>query len=376
MAAPREQKFNDDLLLADEDREQAACSFPSVIYALDFPTLRELFASYDALANHSKKRLRQSGLVTIAFGVIALIGASTEPLYGRLPPTAASILIVGSAAAGILSIVFGAFGVFSSKTKARWLEARLMTERLRQFHFQTLALYIPTIVDSAAGPQSKAKFAEARERWFAKFQMEYKGHLSAKLKEILEDDAEEQLNLFLSDPPPGQTERTGPVLDELLSAYRLLRIKYQLQYANFKLSADHIDLPRKQVAVLSGISLICILIVFFAHFAISVSYADEVIAFSFLKDWLAVVRSAPVHVLIIWTVIVALAARTFEEGLQPTREVERYLAYRARLTRLLAHFDAASDLTERVRMMMEVERLIYQEMRDFLKTNDEARFVL
>jgi hypothetical protein len=376
MAAPREQKFNDDLLLADEDREQAACSFPSIIHALDFPALRELFASYDALANRSKKRLRQSGLVTIAFGVIALIGASTEPLYGRLPPTAASVLIVGSAAAGILSIVFGAFGVFSSTTKARWLEARLMTERLRQFHFQALVLHIPTILANAAGPESKAQFAKERDRWFAKFQMEYKGHLSAKLKEILDDDAEEQFDLFLSDPPPGRLEGAGPVLDELLSAYRLLRIKYQLQYANFKLSADHIDLPRKQVAVLSGISLICILIVFFAHFAISVSYADEVIAFSFLKDWLAVVRSAPVHVLIIWTVIVALAARTFEEGLQPTREVERYLAYKARLTRLLGHFDATPDLAERVRIMMEVERLIYQEMRDFLKTNYEARFVL
>jgi hypothetical protein len=79
------------------------------------------------------------------------------------------------------------------------------------------------------------------------------------------------------------------------------------------------------------------LTVFFAHFAISVSYVNELISFTFLKDWLAVVRSAPVHVLVIWTVIVALAARAFEEGLQPTRELERYQAYKARLERLLYH---------------------------------------
>jgi hypothetical protein len=118
------------------------------------------------------------------------------------------------------------------------------------------------------------------------------------------------------------------------------------------------------------------LTVFFAHFAISVSYVNELISFTFLKDWLAVVRSAPVHVLVIWTVIVALAARAFEEGLQPTRELERYQAYKARLERLLYHFNAASSVAQRVSVMMEVERLIYQDMRAFLKTNYAARFVL
>jgi len=33
-------------------------------------------------------------------------------------------------------------------------------------------------------------------------------------------------------------------------------------------------------------------------------------------------------------------------------------------------------VSERVRVMTEVERLVYQEMREFLKTNFEARFVL
>jgi hypothetical protein len=95
-----------------------------------------------------------------------------------------------------------------------------------------------------------------------------------------------------------------------------------------------------------------------------------------IANGLAFLRGTSVHILIIWTVIVALAARTFEEGLQPTREVERYTAYRARLGRLLYQFDEATSVSERVRIMTEVERLVYQEMREFLKTNYEARFVL
>jgi nitrate reductase gamma subunit len=374
MRASTDPHLNDDLLLTEEDRKLAASSFPAIVHVLDFPTLRELFAAYEAPANRSKSLLHQGGLWTIILGVIALIGASTEPLYGSLSPTFAAALIVISATAGLFSIIFGAFGVFSSRSKARWLEDRLMTERLRQFQFQALVFRIPTIVGNAATAELKDQFFKTRDRWLAKFQMEYKSHLSAKLKEILDDDADEQFALHDSDAL--EHVDGGPVLDDLFSAYKLLRIQYQLQYANFKLSTESLRLPRKQVSLLSGISLVCILTVFFAHFAISVSYVNELISFTFLKDWLAVVRSAPVHVLVIWTVIVALAARAFEEGLQPTRELERYQAYKARLERLLYHFNAASGIAQRVSVMMEVERLIYQDMRAFLKTNYAARFVL
>jgi hypothetical protein len=374
MRASTEPQLNDDLLLSEENREQAALSFPTLVHVLDFPSLREVFAAYEVPANRSKARLHQGGMATIILGVVALAGASTETLYGALPPTAAATLVVVSATAGLFSIAFGAFGVLSSRSKARWLEARLMTERLRQFQFQTLACRIPTIVGNAATPELRDQFFKTRDRWLAKFQMEYKGHLSAKLKEILDDDADEQFALH--DSEALEHVDAGPVLDELFSAYKLLRIGYQLQYVTYKLSTESLHLPRKQVSLLSGISLICILTIFFTHFAISISYVNELMAFPVLKDWLAVLRSAPVHVLVIWTVIVALAARTFEEGLQPTREVERYEAYKARLERLLYHFNAASNIAQRVSVMMEVERLIYQDMRAFLKTNYAAKYVL
>jgi len=387
LPVPLPEEFNDDLLLSEQDRKWASDTFPALMHVLDFPQLRDDFSKYDDKANQSKKRLRRAGLATIALGVVALLGASTEPLFPQpssivfpQPSSIVAYIIFGvSAFAGFLSIVISAFYVFRSPYKNVWLEARLMTERLRQFQFQILVFHIPTILSCASQPDFASRFGKARDRWYSTFKMEYAEHLSAMLKEVLDDDADEQYQLHVADAAdnaPG----SGPVLDEIFAAYKLLRIKHQILYANYKLGGDGFDFPRRQVSILSGISLICILFVFFAHFAVSISvvsqWLPQWLLFQTVKDVLTYVLGVPLHVLIIWTVIFALAARTFEEGLQPTREVERYTAYRARLGHLLHNFDGASNLSERILLMTQVEQLIYQEMREFLKTNYKARFVL
>ena len=70
---------------------------------------------------------------------------------------------------------------------------------------------------------------------------------------------------------------SDPLLTELFAAYRLLRIRHQILYANFKLGGDSLNFPRKQVSLLSGVSLICILLVFFAHFAVSISSVSRLL---------------------------------------------------------------------------------------------------
>jgi hypothetical protein len=82
------------------------------------------------------------------------------------------------------------------------------------------------------------------------------------------------------------------------------------------------------------------------------------------------------HLTIIWLVIGVLALRTVEEGLQPGREVERYAQYRAAILSLLKRFDGAANPGERISVMLDTERAAYQEMRSFLKTNYDARYVL
>jgi hypothetical protein len=82
------------------------------------------------------------------------------------------------------------------------------------------------------------------------------------------------------------------------------------------------------------------------------------------------------HVGVVWLAIVALASRTLEEGLQLSREIERYEDYRA------AVFDARSQLghaltnEERVHAMIGMERISFDEMRSFLRTPSETSFLL
>src|SRR6202035_2530764 len=110
MPASPQPTFNDDLLLSDVDRKEIARSFPTFMHVLDFPELRQVFDGYDASANRWKKNLRRAGLATTALGVMALFGASTEPLYDRLSPLVSNTIVVLSAIAGLLSIIISTFG--------------------------------------------------------------------------------------------------------------------------------------------------------------------------------------------------------------------------------------------------------------------------
>jgi hypothetical protein len=78
----------------------------------------------------------------------------------------------------------------------------------------------------------------------------------------------------------------------------------------------------------------------------------------------------------IWIAVAALAARAFAQGLQPEQEIERYQQYGSDCKAILERFDAAPSHAEKVRIMMEMERLSFDEMRNFLITNYQARFVM
>jgi hypothetical protein len=83
-----------------------------------------------------------------------------------------------------------------------------------------------------------------------------------------------------------------------------------------------------------------------------------------------------VSTLIIWLALVVLSTRTIEKGLQPEREVERYQQYRSGLLAILERYDRATSQLQRIQMMQEMERLSFDEMRNFLITNEAAHFVM
>ena len=80
--------------------------------------------------------------------------------------------------------------------------------------------------------------------------------------------------------------------------------------------------------------------------------------------------------LTIWIALFALAVRAVEQGLQPEREIERYQQYRSAVRAVLDRFELAKSQAEKLRVMSEMERLSFDEMRNFLITSSASRFVM
>jgi hypothetical protein len=161
-------------------------------------------------------------------------------------------------------------------------------------------------------------------------------------------------------------------LAPIFDAYRELRIVHQLDYTNYKLQDDQrivSTMPRRQLAIISQ--------VVFAWILLLVVMDVGVLASGLLPETpLAVFHSPEAVVLTIWLALAALATRAIEQGLQPEREIERYQQYRSAIKAVLDRYDEAPSQHAKISIMREMERLAYDELRNFLVTNERSRFVM
>ena len=360
-----EYPFNDDLLLRDEDRLLAKRLYPNIYPALDHPELRAVFGERDAASNAAKTRSRRSGFAAVLLVGCALLATSAQPLYEGWPEAAKAIAAV-SAAAGIAGAGLGFFGVLFARAKRRWLENRLITERLRQFHFQSLLALWPEIL-AAAESGDWAAFHSRRAAEFARVQRDVIDRIGSIYDRLVEEEREEHPWLFRR---PDQLE-PGAHAGELLASYKRLRVDRQLGYAAHKLREDRRTLssmPRTQARRLDLIAQCSVIGLIALHVVVlpAAFVSDQVIGEETVRA---------LHVGAIWLAIAALALRTIEDGLKPHQEIERYRHYRAAIERVADKFNEPT-LEAQLAAAADLERLTVDEMVNFLKSNDEARFVM
>lgn len=372
-------QFNNDLLTNPGDIDRAKSAFPKTVHVLSHPALQVTFRHFNQPANAAKRRGRVAGLLAIGMGALALGIAAATPVYRHYQ----NISVLGgiSAGLGVLSIVIGLGGVLYSGAKRRWLCNRVMTERLRQFHFQAFVCRWREIAGSLASQEAAQYYVEQREMWFNRSFAASSGQLDSELTDLLDDESDSQCWLHPLPRLPLPGEQT-PDLEELFASYRELPIMHQLHYANYKLRSNQDALswsPRLQEIIFSYTTLICILAIFGIHLwiAFSVLLDGHVrtlvpILFKYESGNLGF----DVHVGVIWIAIAALAIRALQEGLQPEREIERYRHYRAGVRAIRDRFDEAATAAEKFQVMLEMERASFDEFRNFLRSNNEARFVI
>ncbi len=359
--------FNHDLLLGDADLEQAKQDFPNVAFALSNPALNEVFRPIDRRAIADKTRSRRWGVAAVALATFSLMLAAAEVLYHGAHKDIIRLVAAIGAIAGIASVLIGVFGVMYRDRKLQWLADRLSTERIRQFHFQTYAAYAGEIIDGAGNEDAEQAFLARRADEFAAF------------KASVIDRAREELCTVVEAEDPGEglffPERESPIdpasphLAEYFRAYTVLRFNRQIGYCDHMLRENAglwKHAPIRQSKIIGAVAMFCVFAILALHALVFTGALADI-------RWM---KGPEIHVLAIWSAILALAARTIEEGFQPETEIERLRQYRLSLKRIFHRFNRASDPRDKFRAMLDLEKLSFEEMVLFLRSNHEAKFVM
>jgi len=385
-----EHIFNDDLLANTGDRKAAQELYPTIQHVLYHQELIDFFKKYNDRADIAKKTSRTWGKWAIALGATAIALAAIEIIVEIAAPSPWPLFIGAVAATcGVSSVAIGAFGVLFGWRKRQWLHNRFMGERIRQFHFQSFIALLPEIVGSLSGngdkaANAKAEFEAGRRKLFLQFKNEFERNLDGQFTSVIGPYSEAEWWLHKSERTfsPANHQRD---LEPLFTAYRHLRIKHQLGYANFKLQSDHkifSAMPVRQAEILENISKagipwlllihVSVLVIVLSTFGVLVLGVPLVSAVSDAASLISIVFSVAIIVI----AVVALSARAFQQGLQPEREIERYQQYRSAVQSILEQFDEVDTPSQKIRVMRQMERIAFDEMRNFVRTHDRSSFAI
>lgn len=350
--------YNDDFLVTPEDQEQAKREYPAIAFAFIFPELVALAIETDSVAQKAKKEVWRRGFLSVLMVVCSLLVASVSPLYSEFHPWSQVVAIT----AAIIGIIGGILAFLNRQTS--WLEHRLVTESLRQFHFRLIVQLSPEILRAVESGDLK-EFEDKRQLALATFKQDYVKRKSGSLRAIIDDP----------EPPAGGEIETFPEASifesengkSLLDAYRQFRILRQRQFADHKLTKKGTffsKFPRDQADRLSLIGILLVAFLFVVHIgsALFVTLSQEA-----LDRWFQYGA--------IWIALIALALRAVEEGLKPRAEIERYRHYQAATRRILEEFDKG-DIKGKLQAVRNLERVAYDELAIFLRSHEDSGFVM
>jgi hypothetical protein len=290
----------------------------------------------------------------------ALLLAAGEPIYADYHRMALVIAVI-SGIFGLAGAVIGTFGLLHARQKHDWLQHRLVTERIRLFHFGTMLRLSDLLL---AG--RREEYVDQRAQLFEQFRTDVLERARLSLDRVIKEK-DDNLSSVLPTPP----DVIDPASEhDWRAAYRRLRIGRQIDYAEYKLQNDDMRLfskfPIQQARWFGRLTAGCVAGLVIAHLLI---VADVIMT-------RGVIGGAWLHVVGVWFAIIALALRTLQEGLQPEQEIDRYRHYSAAMRSVGERFDAARTVADVLGAAASAERHSANEMLIFLRSGYEARFVM
>ncbi len=381
-----DHKYNDDLLAGADDQEAFRLLFPDIFHVLDHPELRAEFAAYNQIANRAKKRVHAIGLVAVGLAAMALLSSAATPILKavedvpNLSPTALTSVRWLQAAsiylevAGLVGAAIALGGVRISYWKKQWLEARLMTEKLRAWHFQTLA-YRGKEVEESCDPNdpaaAAAAYREKRVKWFVAYLHQHRGKLDSQLQGLIEGPESQYSALH---ELPSRYPADSGVARQVFEAYKALRFKHQSDYAAHKLKKDTTQ-PlwkphRWPTAVfkgrLDGLSSFCV---------VGALGTSAYVVLAHFWQW-PLADSPAMPAVSLCFLVLSVTARGILDGLAVREESQRYVDYAAEVRYLLTRFESTKVQGERLQLMQDMERAAIEELKGFIRAHYEAKFVI
>jgi hypothetical protein len=379
VAGPLDDPFkywpNSDLLTEEEDRAFFARHYPAFASIFDWPELRSLFKTYDAAAASARKHSRRAGVFAIASGFVSLSVAATVPLadeltrHNEISLLQTQAMLGGVAAAlAIVSILIGYTQVLKGEGKARWLTNRFWSERIRQFHFQLIVNHLPTLVAALKDKGDLRGWLEFRARELDQFEHDYLRGVEDKIHHLDVDEAEDRPWLSANWDQAGPVPSASAEFDELLKLLEQQRFGIQQRYAERKLlNGWHSPESRAQWVLKLSDTLTAVLLL--ATITVGIGSIMALTAganpmFRLIAGLVAALSSSSI-----------VAMRALKEGLLFSADAERYKWYLAAVRNLYRRYEHA-DLPQRVSLFRELEHVAYQEMRRFILSGSQARFVM
>jgi hypothetical protein len=365
---------NDDILFTEDARALVKVRNPDLFPIFDWPEIRDEFTKHDKPALKAKALNVKSGRLTLIFSFLGLSISALSTVNLNYESQIRSIAEIFL----LLGILCGLWHLWRSRHKKTWLGHRFWTERLRQFYFQFL-------INNAEIAARASKDSKVLEEYLDKRKLSLSQLLSQKpktailLEQTIDDLAETSPWLVLQWENEQTIDEKTPNLQKILDITGRQRIGIQKEYVTRvmksgfkspikrqKIFEDIISFATIGMVILSAIAGIVMLTTF------DFSNINE-----FWSPNKHEIGSGPVRAMFCFAAILGVVVamvKAIDQSLSISASAERYKWYSASVSELETRFSNAQSSKEKVRLLRELERLSYQEMRRFLHSNMKAKF--